>query len=602
MKNFICSVFITIIISCTGKEYLSPGAVAVDTEKKTAYTLLTTAKSIAVTDLESNETLQKIKLNNNPDGILISPDGSVLYVSCGKAKGEVKIIALPEKKITATVETGGHTPQGMALSVDGQKLYVANRFSNNVAVIDLTQNKVISEITTVREPRSICISSDGKTLAVANFLPAQSSCDSAVAAQITLINLPDNTVRKNIVLENGAQSVSGLCYSHDGNYLYACHLISQYDIPVTQLDRGWVNTNALSIIDAVGDSLYATVLLDDVDKGAANPAGICVGNNKKIYIAASGTHELIIIDEKIMHEKLSAFFAGKIEDKYIRNSSDLSSSLTFASSFKKRFTLQGLSPRSVAFAGNCIILSSRFSTFLEKFDLDGNPLATVQLGKEPAPDAIRRGELAFCDASICYQGWQSCVSCHPDARADGLNWDQQNDGLGNPKNTKSLLFSHVTPPCMITGIRKNAEIAVRNGILHTLQTVQSEEFANDMDKYLKSLEPEESPYLAEYLKKDVTGKGKAIFERARCAECHNGSYYTDLKKYDVGSGENEEKNTLFDTPTLREVWRTSPYLYNGKAVSLREVLTVCNPENLHGITQNLTEEELQALILYILTL
>src|SRR5947207_1530246 len=73
----------------------------------------------------------------------------------------------------------------------------------------------------------------------------------------------------------------------------------------------------------------------------------------------------------------------------------------------------------------------------------------------------RRGELLFNDATICFQGWQSCSSCHSsDARVDGLNWDNLNDGIGNPKNSKSLLNAFLTPPSMWLGVRSNAHVAV----------------------------------------------------------------------------------------------------------------------------------------------
>ncbi len=40
----------------------------------------------------------------------------------------------------------------------------------------------------------------------------------------------------------------------------------------------------------------------------------------------------------------------------------------------------------------------------------------------------RKGEFYFHDAGICYQGWQSCASCHPgEGRSDALNWDLLND-------------------------------------------------------------------------------------------------------------------------------------------------------------------------------
>jgi cytochrome c peroxidase len=64
---------------------------------------------------------------------------------------------------------------------------------------------------------------------------------------------------------------------------------------------------------------------------------------------------------------------------------------------------------------------------------------------EEKPDDLQHIERAgqslerlFHDATIGHQSWQSCASCHPDGRAGGLNWDLLNDGIGNPKNTKSV--------------------------------------------------------------------------------------------------------------------------------------------------------------------
>ena len=52
------------------------------------------------------------------------------------------------------------------------------------------------------------------------------------------------------------------------------------------------------------------------------------------------------------------------------------------------------------------------------------------LGPEVPMTQTRRGEFFFNDASLCLQSWQSCASCHPDARTDALNWDLLNDGIG----------------------------------------------------------------------------------------------------------------------------------------------------------------------------
>ena len=75
-----------------------------------------------------------------------------------------------------------------------------------------------------------------------------------------------------------------------------------------------------------------------------------------------------------------------------------------------------------------------------------------------------------------------------------------------------------------------------------------------------------------------------------------------MKLHNVGTGTDNDKDRPFDTPTLREVWRTAPYLYDGRAVTIKEVLTTYNKDDAHGITSNLTKEEIELLALYVNTL
>jgi YVTN family beta-propeller protein len=600
MKKYMSTALVAGIIAafCGHKNvesstYLSPGAIAVDRKQNIAYTALTTGKAIAASYITGNAAMGEIKLKRNPSELAISPDASTLYASCGEADGTIEVIDLKRRKVKASIRVG-HTPQGLVLSDDGKTIYVANRFDNDVSVVDVSANRETARIPAVREPRAMALTPDGKTLAVANFIPDQASNGSVVAAQISLIDVARNSLRKNIPLDNGAQSVAGLACSADGRYLYAVHLLSQYNSPITQIERGWVNTAALSVIDLQNSSVYASVLLDDTDRGAANPAGICI-DSRRLFIALSGTHELMTVDLDAMHKAMEKFFA----DGHDRN--DLLVSMSFLTPFKKRTGLRGRCPKAIVCLDGLPVVSGRFSTFLEKVTAAGTT-ETIPLGNEPEADAARRGEFAFNDASICFQQWQSCASCHPDGRIDGLNWDQMNDGFGNPKNTKSLLYSHVTPPSMITGIRESAELAVRKGIIHTLHNVVPEELAADIDEYLKSMRPAASPWLSEHRRRDPQRKGKEIFERAKCSVCHSGEHFTDMKRYNVGTGTGDDTDLPFDTPSLRELWRTAPYLYDGRATTVKDVLTIFNAENKHGITGNLSGEELELLTLYLKTL
>jgi cytochrome c peroxidase len=210
--------------------------------------------------------------------------------------------------------------------------------------------------------------------------------------------------------------------------------------------------------------------------------------------------------------------------------------------------------------------------------------------------------MLFNDALICFQSWQSCASCHPsEARVDALNWDLLNDGLGNPKNTKSLLLSHQTPPSMMTGIRATAESAVRAGIRHILFAVRPEEESAAIDEYLKSLKPVPSPHLVDGKLSESAGRGRAVFRKAGCSSCHSGPLLTDLQRYNVGTGDALDKDRQFDTPALVEIWRTAPYLYDGRAATIRDVVTTCNRDDRHGRTSDLSEREIVDLVEFVLT-
>jgi cytochrome c peroxidase len=74
--------------------------------------------------------------------------------------------------------------------------------------------------------------------------------------------------------------------------------------------------------------------------------------------------------------------------------------------------------------------------------------------------------------------------------------------------------------------------------------------------------------------------------------------------YDVGTQSNRdfEQHSTFDTPTLIEMYRTGPYLHDGRAATLREVLTVFNPEDRHGKTSHLTDAEIDYLVAFMMSL
>jgi YVTN family beta-propeller protein len=587
-----------------GDDFLSPLVVVAGRDGKNLYVAEFTARQVAVLDPAGGKVVQTISLPDCPSGLALAPDGSRLYVTGAAPAGRVHVIDLQTCKVCGELPTG-HTPTAPVLSPDGKTLYVCNRLNNNVAVIDLASKKQEAAIPVIREPVAAAITPDGKLLFVTNLVPLMPADGDYVAAVVSVIDTAAKKVTASIQLPNGSTGVHGICVSADGRHAYASHVLSRYQLPTTQLERGWMNTNALSLIDVAGKKLINTVLLDDVDLGAANPWGVaCTADGRFICVTHAGTHEVSVIDRAGLHAKLEKLAKGEQVQGASSTPADVPNDLSFLVDLKRRLKLAGNGPRGLTVVGTKVYAAEYFTDSIGVVDIDpqARPTArSIALGPAKAMTVVRKGEMFFNDAALCFQHWQSCGTCHPDARVDGLNWDLLNDGLGNPKNTKSMLLVHKTPPAMSKGSRETAETAVRAGIRSIQFAVRPEEDAVAIDEYLKSLEPVPSPYLVNGQLTPAAKRGEEAFKVAGCINCHPAPLYTDMKPYDVGTGKDMEKGTQLDTPTLVEVWRTAPYLYDGRAVTIKEVLTKFNPGDKHGATSRLTEDQINDLAEFVLS-
>lgn len=569
---------------------LSPATLAVGATGTELYVGAATGRQVFVIDGTSASVSRIISLTESPSGIAAAPDGTALYVAAGLPRGFVLVID-PKTGITQARIPAGYSPAAPVLSADGGILFVCDRFRSRLLAIDLVAQRVEDELAVGREPVAAVCTSDGRVLLVACLLPAGPATGSAVAAEVVAVSTADLKITARITLPNGSTSVRGICMSPDGRHAYVVHTLAHYQLPTTQVDRGWMNTSALSVIDVAALRWTGTVLLDDVIQGAANPWDVvCTDDGQWLCVSHAGTHGVSIIDRAGLHQKLTG------------RGQDVSSDLSFLGDLRRRVRLAGKGPRGLAVAGHTLYATEYFSDSVAVVELAPDKrdrVGSIRLGPAPELTEVRRGEMLFHDADLCFQRWQSCASCHPDARVDGLNWDLVNDGLGTPKNTRSMLWAHRTPPAMSLGVRETAEAAVRAGMRHIQFVVRPESDAAAIDAYLKSLEPLPSPYAMDEQLGDRFQRGLRVYEEAGCRECHEPD---SLKAWDVGTGTGREAGQAFDTPVLVELWRTAPYLHDGRAATLEQVLTKFNPDDRHGETSTLSAAELDDLVAFLLSL
>ena len=125
-----------------------PRSVAFLPDNSRAYINAENDGAVTVVDAVKHEAIQTIPLGEpgviKPMAVLLSADGSKLYVSTGRGH-KVFVIDTSNNQITASFEVG-QRPWGIALSPDGKTLYSANGPSNDVSVVDLATQTVMKKI------------------------------------------------------------------------------------------------------------------------------------------------------------------------------------------------------------------------------------------------------------------------------------------------------------------------------------------------------------------------------------------------------------------------------------------------------------------------
>jgi YVTN family beta-propeller protein len=523
-----------------------------------------------------------------------------LFVTCAAPQSTVAVFDALTGTPLAEFRVG-HTAMSPVVSPDGRRLFVCNRFHNDVSVIDLAQGREIARVDAVREPVAAAITPAGDALLVANHL-ALTRTDGYFKGDVSpCLTCVDTRTLKTatIALPHGASSLRGICITPDGRHAFVAHLLSNFESIPFRVDMGWINVNVVSIVDLREQRVTRTLGLDEYDTGAANPWDLSfTSDGKWICASLSGTHELGVIETATLLSDAARVMSP------VMGAWPIYTSLGY--SLWQRVALPGKGPRGLVAAGGKIYAAQYFSDSLAAVEVGraNAQVGSIALGPAPQLTLERRGELLFNDATICYQRWQSCASCHPDARVDALTWDLLNDGTGTTKNTKSMLLAHRTPPSMSEGVRSTAEEAVRSGISHILFSDRPEEEPAAIDAYLKALRPVPSPHLVNGRLSAAAERGQKLFhsQRVGCQRCHPAPLYTDLRSHNVGSRGRFERATRFDTPTLVEVWRTPPYLHDGRWTTIKELLVEGRHGLRHDPADKLSPGEIDDLVEFVLSL
>jgi YVTN family beta-propeller protein len=571
----------------------SPLGLAIDHDGRRAYVALYGSGAVAVVDLAEGKVLREIPVGAGPYDLTLA--GGALFVSCEHDDTLVKI-DLDTHKVTARWRVG-QAPRGVAALPDAARVFVACHDERTLHAIDTATGQSKS-LALPGWPDRLLLHGDAQY----PFVLALSH-DTGEA----LVSLIDSK-RPRLLNTNRLANVSnarGLASKQGASsFVLVVHQKPRTKVPTTQLAQGWVFTNAVSSfspwgVDTQPGGPSRAKLLDDVRDAYADPADVVLTpDHRHAFVACAGADTVLALrTDRFVSANYGPLAA---EGEHPEGRDDLTLSRHYVVA---RLPVLA-NPRRLALSGDgaTLVVANHLADALTVIDaVRFRVVRHIPLGG-PEPDAVRRGEILFNSGKMTFQGQFSCASCHPGGGADGLNWDLTRDGIGNFMNTRSLLGVGDTAPYGWHGSSPTLGDRV-GGTLRTLHRhePQGTEVA-DLVAYLKTLAP---PRPLPQRKEDQASaaRGKLLFEgKARCSTCHHGAALHDELPHDVGTRTTGDTHDRFDTPSLRGVARTAPYLHHGQAATLFEVFGRYNPAQRHGAAHLLSPKELTELISYLKSL
>lgn len=494
-----------------------------------------------------------------------------LYVACFDS-GE--LLAMDEDT-GAVVERRwiGHGPFGV-LPVSG-RIFVTLSHENALVTLDATSLDELARTSTGLQPRGLAL--EGDRLYVVHLIDASVRVFEAVDLQpIGAINI-------------GQEAALGesLLVDTDRQRAYVPHQRQN----VANMARQFDNT-VFPVVDALDLERLQPVrrealALDSVDEPVGMPAAVARHpGSSLLYVVNGASDDVSVVDLDL------GIGVGHVEVGH--NPRDLALSPDGAN----LYTLN---------------LVSDDVTVVDTATLE--VVATLPLADDPRDPTVQLGERVFFTSrpdGIARDNWISCASCHFDGGSDGQTWLGTD---GGPRNTTILRGIARTEPLHWSADREDVQSFKATFVELMGGTGLGSQELDALAAYLNGLEPLASP--ARRLDGSLTSvaeRGAVLFVKAGCQTCHSGPTFTDRQVHDVGTGEPshdhpmddgkvpETLGSAFDTPSLRELWHTAPFLHDGRAATLRDVLVTHNQGGLHGDTSSLSDEELAALEAFLLSL
>jgi len=590
--------------------YRNPLNLTLTPDGKELWVACEASASVAVIETASRTLRLEIPVGGQPHDVAFTPDGETAFVS-NRLDDTVSVVDVASHRVTATLEVGDE-PHGLLVDRRGQHLYVLNTSIDNVSVIDVATLREVKRLSASRSPWSLAESPDGTQIIVTHALSRFVGDRMPSRSEVTVID-PERAIVRDRVVVPAANLLQGVAWHPSGDYALIPLLRTKNLVPMTRINHGWTISNGLGIFWR--DGTVDQMLLDENHLCFPDPIDVVITpDGRRALVTSSSTDRVAVVDLA----KLISLVTSATPHERARV-------LPNHTGKPAEYVVQHIpvhtAPRGLTLSadGATAYVASMLDDSVTVIDV-ARLAATgrIDLGGSKELTKRRRGEKLFHQANISFRRQFSCSSCHPDGHIDNLVYDIEDDGIGmGPIDNRTLRGVNDMAPYKWIGINPSLrrQCGPRLAVFITRIQPFTPEQLDDLHDYLCSIPRPPNRYRK--LGEDLTEaqrRGKAIFERTtknsgasiplgnRCNTCHPPPLYTDGRVHAVGTQFAYDREGKFDAPHLLNIYDSAPYLHNGVAQTLEEIWTVYNPYDEHGVTNDMTKDQLNDLIEYLKTL
>ena len=582
--------------------------------------------TISVFDSVTDGKIREIPVGQSPRCLALAPDGRIWVAN--KRSSTLSIVGGESLEIESTVVLPrGSQPHGLAFDPAGGDAFVVCEGSGELVRLAAGSGAVLGSIGVGANPRHLSINSDGSKLYVSRFVTPPVNGESGTDPQ------PDAGDGGEVVVVSTA-----------GGLQIEGTILLETSTRPDGLDsaRGVPNYLGPAAISPDGSNAWVASKQDNIQRGVGRDGNGLTHDNtlrgitSRIELSDGSADEAERIDHDNAGIGSTTLFdrTGNLVFAALEGSRHVAVIDVFNGAEIIRFKT-GRAPQGLAISpdGRRLYVHNFMGRSVTVHDISGvvdgtgdtvPTLATYDaVEDESLPSTVLRGKQLFYDAEdqrLALEEYISCASCHNDGGQDGRVWDLTGfgEGLRNTidlRGRAGLAHGPLHWSANFDEVQdfegQIRDLAGGGGLItgagpHPPLGVANAGRGADLDAlaaYVASLASfDDSPFRQTDGALSAEGEqGKVVFESSGCIDCHSGAGFTDSPigtRHDIGTLLASSGGRLgglldgIDTPTLRGVWNSAPYLHDGRAQDLGEAVAAHQ-----GLT--LTPSEVNLLVEYL---